>query len=57
MPTYEVCCDWCKEMRWPTLPYRPATYTCVRCTAVPENVRRRRREAGQDRAQKRGAKV
>lgn len=53
MPTYQVTCAWCGEDRWPTLPERPRSYTCVRCLAVPENVRQRRREQGQKSAAKR----
>jgi hypothetical protein len=31
MPTYEVSCEGCGELRCPMLPERPMTYTCVRC--------------------------
>jgi hypothetical protein len=44
MPTFEIACAACGEMRWPTLPERPMTYTCVRCTAVEPSKRAARRE-------------
>ena len=28
---YEIECNICGELRWPYLPARPASYTCVRC--------------------------
>ena len=44
MPTYEVSCSHCGDLRWPTLPYRPAAYLCVRCAAVEPSKRVARRE-------------
>src|SRR3990167_783889 len=31
MPTFEVMCSKCREMRWPTVPLRPQHYVCARC--------------------------
>ena len=34
MPTFEIRCDTCRELRWPMLSARPTRYVCARCTAV-----------------------
>jgi hypothetical protein len=48
--TIEIKCAVCGELRWPTLPDRPVSYTCVRCRAIPAAQRTARREAGRRRA-------
>ena len=52
MPTYEVECRSCHELRWPMLPARPETYTCVRCTALGPAKRAKRVEIATRRAQR-----
>jgi len=46
MPTFETRCTACGEMRWPSLPYRPAGYVCVRCASVEPSKRAARKEQG-----------
>ena len=43
---FEVTCDSCGEQRWPYLPERPLSYTCVRCRSLPPGEVERRREHG-----------
>lgn len=50
MPTYEVACATCGDLRWPTLPERPTAYVCTRCLCTPLDTRIKRREAGRRRA-------
>jgi hypothetical protein len=45
MPTFELRCSACGEMRWPMLAERPLSYVCVRCTAVGASKRAARRES------------
>ena len=45
MPTFEVLCAECDELRWPTLPERPSRYVCVRCHATPRDKKARLKAA------------
>lgn len=56
LTTYQVECNECGELRWPYLPERPRTYTCVRCLSVPPEQRAAKREQAQRAAQTRKAR-
>ena len=45
MPTFEIVCAECEEVRWPILPERPRRYVCVRCLTLPSDKKARRRAA------------
>ncbi len=44
MPTFEVRCDTCLDLKWPTLPERPKSYECVLCRMLDPAKRARLRE-------------
>ena len=51
MPTFEVLCAECDELRWPMLPERPSRYVCVRCHATPRDKKARLKAAAAKRKQ------
>ena len=47
MPTLEIRCTRCGNLKWPTLPDRPEHYVCVLCRAMPPAEGPKRRAAAQ----------
>ena len=45
VPTFEVLCAMCDELRWPMLPERPSRYVCARCHATPRDKKARLKAA------------
>ena len=46
MPTFELPCAECEEVRWPILPERPRRYVCVRCLTLLSAKDRAKRASG-----------